>query len=333
MSPRSGARDDRVDALRGLALIVVFGAEWAPTVSSFDSRGLLSTLALPLFAVLMGVGAELGDTGPRRIVQAFVRAGVRAAVVIGFGMLLYSKGAPQADVLFALALPVLVSPLLVRLGERSLMLVGGVLWAAGPWLGAAVRPTVRDARARGDELTVRLWDALCTGTQWRATNVLVWVCVGIVIARLVARTGRQRRTRGAAVVGAALVVVAAVLWAARLDGRIQFAPHDGSRIEVVFAAAAAGGVVALVLGLVPVPTALPGLATAGSMSLSVWLVHVWYVRQLLPALGNPGPWATFAGLVAVGLILPALWRSLVTREPLARGPVEGPTRLVTNVFR
>ena len=79
LATRTARRDLRVDAVRGVALVSMYVAHCAPTAGPGHVLTLSEYATYPLFALLVGVGAELG---PRSGRASWVGPLVRGAVLI-----------------------------------------------------------------------------------------------------------------------------------------------------------------------------------------------------------------------------------------------------------
>lgn len=330
---RASGRDTRVDLLRGVALLLMFVAHCAPSPGPLRLFALSEFATAPLFVLLIGVGAQLGDRGARGLPVTFVRAGIRAAVLVALGLWLDSWGAQVDIVLTSLALPTLLAPVLARCRTSVLIALATASWAAGP----VVRDWGRDHRARAlahsDDLGAHLWDVVAAGEHYRFSTFLAFLCLGIVVWRAHATQHANVRSASAGLVA---VLAAAGLIAAKNAGRIRFEPYSGDRLEVFFTLLLVGGLAAVWFAVVPKTTHLPALATAGSMTLSVYVVQIaylaWVARALRPGEADDS-WANVGVLCVAALALPTLWRSLAPREPWVRGPIEGPTSTLTRIVR
>lgn len=335
-APRPGGRagrERRVDALRGMAILAMVVASCAPTPGPFQLAELTTFLATPLFAFLIGVGAQLGNRGWRGLVLAFVRAGVRAAVLVLLGVWLSGRGAHVDVVLTYLALPTVLAPVLARLPSSWLGGLAVGCWAASPTLQEVFRARHAIAVRHGDELGARLWDATFTGVHYRLTSLLVFICLGILVQRWVAKGAPAATMLGVAVVCAG---GASALMAARQTGRVPFAPYAGTHEEMSMGILLTLAVALVWFAAVPRDADfLRPLADAGAMSLSIYTILVlylaWYVTAYAPH-SSDDSW-TNVGILCVGaVLLPPLWRRLASREPWSRGPIEGPVSLVNSLF-
>lgn len=318
--------------LRGLALASMFVAHCAPDDGPFRLAALTEFATAPLFALLIGVGAALADRGNAGLPVAFVRAGVRAAVLVAVGLWVEPWGAQVDIVLVYLALPTLLAPLLARLPVTVLLGLATTSWAAAPVLLSWGRTHSTQALVVGDDVGHRLWDIVLAGEHYRLTTLIVFTCLGIVLWRWTSTVPAW----SAAVAGLLTLAGAALLMAAKTSGRLAFEPYDGSHLEIVLEALLVGGFALAWFALVPERLRLPALAAAGSMTLSVYVLQIaylaWYTRDLHPG-ERDDSWSNVVVLCVGALVLPMLWRSLVSREPWSRGPLEGPTAAVTHLVR
>lgn len=328
----ASGRDHRVDILRGLALVAMFLAHCAPSPGPLRLVDLTEFVTAPLFALLIGVGAELGDRGSRGLPAAFARAGLRAAVLAVLGLWVSTWGAQVDVVLLYLALPTLLAPILARLPLGALGALAAACWAAAPFFADHFAAKVLDGKTRGDEVSARLWDVVFTGERYRLSTLMVFTCLGAVLWRLMSSV---RSNWHVATIGAVSLLAATGLMLAKQDGRVHFEPYSGTHLEVAFSALLAVAVAALFLGLWPEHVDVPLLSVAGAMTLSVYVMQVaylsWYAHSHAATVTDDS-WANVAVLTLGGLMLPLLWRSAVPREPLTKGPIEGPTAVVTRLF-
>ena len=178
----------------------------------------------------------------------------------------------------------------------------------------------------------RLWDVVVAGPHYRLTTLLVFTCLGIVLWRWT----RAVPAWSAGLAGLVALAGAALLMAAKTSGRLAFEPYDGSHLEIVLEALLVGGFALAWFAVVPERFCLPALAAAGSMTLSVYVLQIaylaWYVRELHPG-ERDDAWGNVGVLCVGALVLPMAWRSLVSREPWSRGPLEGATAAVTRGIR
>lgn len=351
MSPGGSARHDAlvtkrridVDLVRFFALLAMFVAHVAPTQGPGGVWTMTEFVTMPLFALIVGVGAQLGEwraaeTGNRaRWWRSML---VRAVLLIAVGILLERAGSHVVIVLVHLGVLVIVMDLLARLHWWFVAAAGG--------LAFAVTSTLVD-RTR-DELIQRSMDAAIAGRAWqpdrwweiqmflwgyepyRLGSMIVYGCVGVLLSRW--WLSRQERPRWHLIAGggAALTVVVAML-GARVTGVIELHPYSGTYLETAFNMALVAAVLGLGLWIAPF---IPGLlarllAVAGAMTLTIYALHVawlaYYVRVLHPGTRDDS-WANLALLIVGSLAVAGVWTLVVRRGPFKRGPLEGLAALV-----
>ncbi|MCC3283286.1 heparan-alpha-glucosaminide N-acetyltransferase domain-containing protein [Arthrobacter sp. zg-Y324] len=196
------ARKDRlsgVDAARGVALLAMIAIhilpawndEFAPTLvwSAFAGRG------VALFALLAGLSLALSSGGARRLDGdrlSAARAGiaVRAAIILGIGLLLgYLDIMAQVilayyGVMFLLALP------LLRLSARALTVLAAAVALVFPFIMQGLRDYLPEPPPGQPTLTGLFTDfgaqvpqLLLTGT-YPALPWMAYICAGLAIGRL-----------------------------------------------------------------------------------------------------------------------------------------------------
>lgn len=326
-------RDTRVDMLRGIALISMFVAHVAPSQGPAGILEYSEFATAPLFALLIGMGGQLSSRGVRGIVGAFVRAGIRGVVLVALGLWLETLGAQIDIVLVYLALPVVLAPFLALLPDLGVFAVGAAAWAATPVAYSHFGADKMQAAIRHDQLGVRLWDSVATGHNYRLIELLVHVCAGILIARWYQR-GASQAHMGLA--GGALLFVVGALSLLNKTGRVDIVAYQPDRMVTFFCLALVAGFALLWLAVIPASWSIPPLSVAGAMTLTVYALQIiylaWYVKYYMP--GHPDDsWANLAVLIIGGLVFPMLWQRLVRSSPWNKGPIEGPTALITNIFR
>lgn len=325
-----------VDVVRCAALVAMYVAHVAPSRGPAGVLELSEYVAMPLFAALVGVGAQLGAwTLPTRGELGWWRSMlVRAAVLVGLGLLLDQAGAQVVVVLVHLGVLVLVADPLARCATR---LVASVTLAAGvvtPWL--VHRAATHGLLADGwfEHAQVFAW----VGGPYRLATMTCFAGVGILLARWWLR-GREERARllPAAAGGGALALAATML-AAEQAGHVDLVPYSGSHAETLLDVLLVVGVVGVALAaarLAAGSVVVKVLAAAGSMALSLYCLQVLWLaldaRVLHPG-RNDDAWANLVVLVVGSLVVATTWRRVVRREPWRRGPLEGPVRALSGRF-
>lgn len=326
-------RDVGLDVVRACAVLAMLVAHFAPGGGPGGVLNLSEYLTLPLFATVIGWGAELGR-GRR---GEWRSALVRGAVLVALGLLLERLPTQIIVILVWLGALVLLTPLLVRVRAAALVAGAVVLAMAEPWLltwGREQRNQhvlqVVDASydIRYDPV-VRLWDLTVAGPATYRLSVLVpFAALGIVLARW-----RPGRLASLGLVGVGLAVAGGVLGADQA-GLLDVAPYDGSHLELVVSAglvvAAAAGVRLLVaeVGGRWVGKALTPLGRMALTAYAVQVVAAWWWLRRQPVGGTDDSWVLLGGLAVVLVVGTALWGRALAGTPLARGPIEGPERLL-----
>ncbi len=346
MSRLVGVDVARGTALLGMTAVHVFPAERADGSTSLV-HVLVSGRAAALFAVLAGVGLALltrrQEPGQTRSVA------VRAGVVALIGLVVGSVDSGLALILAYYGVLFLVALPLLRLPVRVLAAASLGVALLGPLLSFALRPHL-PPRATGnptlDLLVTHPWQLLTTLLVTGYYPVLCWaayLCAGLAVGRLdLASRVVQVRL---ALVGAVLAAVASASSWLLLDagGRAaialtdperglsdnQFgnvptttpwwlavdAPHASTTPDLLLTT----GTSLLVLGLALLVCSRPAvarvlgpLAAAGSMTLTLYVLHVVVVAST----GGDQPALLWSAQV-VGLgTCAVLWLQLFPRGPL-----------------
>jgi uncharacterized membrane protein len=327
-----GRRLAGVDAARGVALLGMMSVHIVPRLDADGSVSLAYLLASgrasALFAVLAGVGLALARATPGG-------ACARAAVVAAIGLTLGLVDAPVAiilvhyGVLFCCAAPFL------RLPARVLGPLAAAWLVLSPVLAHLLRPLVPPGPG-GNPSWLSLSDPARLLTELVLTGyypVLQWA--GYLLAGLaVGRLALQRTAVASALLAAgALVATAAAVVSAALLGPLGgsafvdtslrtygttptgtwwwlavASPHSGTPFDLLHTAGSAVAVLGGWLLLARAArTALVPLAAAGSMTLTLYSLHVLALGLGLRSL------AAHAVLAVAGA---TLWRSTGQRGPL-----------------
>ena len=307
-----------VDVVRFLALASMYVAHVAPVPGPAHVLELSEYLTMPLFALLVGVGAQLGvrsagsDAGAQGW-RWWWSMTVRAAVLIGLGLALERAGAQVVIVLVHLGVLVVVAGLLARLPGPVLGTVAAVAFI-GSW-------STEIARAVGAD-----------GPYWPLPMV-VYAAVGILLSRWWLRGAGTRSVLVPGIVGAVLLLLAASMLAAEQLGRIDLVPYSGTAQETVLDALLAAGVLGVGLaGARVLSRRAPGrrfvslLAATGAMTITLYVLQVLWlaydVRVLHPGQRDDS-WTNLAVLLGGSLVLALVWPAVVRRGAWRRGPVEG----------
>ncbi len=326
--PRARVRDLGIDAARGLALVSMFVAHFAPTAGPGGVLDLSEYLTAPLFAFLIGWGAQLGRGRHGEVVAVLVRA----AVLVGLGLLLERTEAQIVVVLVWLGALTLLCLVLVRLPDLALLGVAVALYVLEPRLLASSSTSLGEWRFErllagesADGLYPRLLELTVAGPYYRLTSMLVVACLGIVLARHAGRLVTVLSLAGCGLLAAGMV-------GAQRAGTLDMAPYTGTPAVLTFEVVLVVAVVQAVrLAATYLPAAARPLADAGRITLTAYTLQILVAHQWVQD-REPGfrddSWALMAAMIVVSLALGWAWPRIVRREPWARGPVEGVERAV-----
>lgn len=325
-------RDLGIDAARGLALVSMFVAHFAPTAGPGGVLDLSEYLTAPLFAFLIGWGAELGRGRHGEVVAVLVRA----AALVGIGLLLERTDAQIVVVLVWLGALTLLCLVLVRLPDLALLGVAVALYVLEPRLLTSTSTSLGEWRFErllagesADGLYPRLLELTVAGPYYRLTSMLVVACLGIVLARHAGRLVTVVSLAGCGLLAAGMV-------GAQRAGTLDMAPYTGTPAVLTFEVVLVVTVVQAVrLAATYVPAAARPLADAGRVTLTAYVVQILVAHQWVQD-REPGfrddSWALLAAMVVVSLALGWAWPRLVRRDPWSRGPVEGLERAVAGAL-
>ena len=340
-----GSRLLFVDWARGAAYVLMVIAHVAPSDGPARIMLVSEFLTAPLFALLIGVGAQLSWSASGNGRWRYVlREAVRAALVIALGLLLMQSAASVLIVLVHLGVLMLLCLPLVRLRTTPLAVVAAlalVLALAVPGLyrsltGGHVAVT---AASEPDAFITVL--GLIGGTGgYRMTGFLLCAVLGMLTIRVLGNMSAAEWWRGALASAAAFAVLLAQLVVPNLLGLYEVHAYDGTPSEQIGVASGALGVLLAVwaLEMSPLGRALPSLvaqliAAPGQAALTLYTLQilVLHVYQVRNPLVRDDHWWMLALLVMLGVGFAMAWQAVLT--PLAlhfpsarwwvRGPLEG----------
>jgi surface polysaccharide O-acyltransferase-like enzyme len=311
----AGRRDD-VDALRGLAVLLMVMVHLAATVQPVDASPTsalayvvagLGGLAAPLFVVLAGWSAA---GRPRPFSARARRSGVLVACQMAVNLSaphLYDPWTPGVLSLFALLtlLPLRSD----RAGVQRLTRWTGavvslvVVLLVPAWQG----PSMWTARVSVTSLSELLHHLMLTGLY----PLLPWLLLALLGVQLREVAGPVRLRVNVALVALGLASSAVALALSLSSDRTWAAPTspDGEALLVFFPAntlfllAAMAGVL-LLWATGPLLARAPGLASLGQCSLTVYVAHtplLWWLHTIEPSRGWTGLMAT--GIVLLGTLM------------------------------
>ncbi len=319
-----------VDAVRFLALVSMYVAHVAPVPGPAHVLELSEYLTMPLFALLIGVGAQLGArrTGPGH----WASVAVRGLALVGVGLALERAEAQIVIVLVHLGVLVVVAALLARLPDVIVAVVG-VVALVGGWL--LVERTSLDP-AVGEGWTHDLAGFVWADGPYRLLPMVLYACLGILVARhLVAGRGAGS-VLVPGVLGTGLLLVVGAMLAAEQKGLVDLVPYSGTLQETGLDALVATGVclVGLAVARLLDRRLVAAFAAVGAMTLTLYVLQVLWlaydVRVLHPGQADDS-WSNLAVLLVGSLVVTAAWRLVVRPEPWRKGPLEGVLGTVTGL--
>ena len=323
----TAARPERLivpDVLRGVAILAMLIAHANPLLPQLPgvvrfAVGTVNDLASPLFALVMGVSAQLVWNASRRVGSTLLQQAIRGLVLIALGLWMATWGSWVVIVLPQLGMLLIVGVPLLLLGSRALAVVLAVIVVIGAPLNELAGGQIV-AILSSNVVVQNLADWTVLGHSYRLTNLLPFFLLGALLLR-----GGLRRDRTMWI----MLAIAPFAYAVRpvLEKGLHLPPfvsgtypdtlHD---VGLVFTAYA----VIVVLSTLPRPSRIVDAVFAplrvwGQLALSLYLLHVWIVSLWATSIGRPTEnvpigWAT---VVVVPLALAWLWWRFV-----GTGPVE-----------
>lgn len=340
-----GSRLLFVDWARGAAYVLMVIAHVAP--GDGPARILLVSefLTAPLFALLIGVGAQLSwSASGQRGWRYVAREVVRAALVFTLGMVLAQSAASVLIVLMHLAVLMLLCLPLAGLRTSVLTVVGGlavVLAVAVPSIHRGLTSGFGAGPAPPEPGLLLAALGLVGGDgAYRLTGLLLCAVIGMLTIRVLQNATEDSWLRGAAASAAAFAVMLALLVAPNLLGLYEVHAYDGTPSEQIGVASGALGVLLAMwtLQVGPIGRALPpivarvlaapGLAALTLYALQILVLHIY---QVLNPFERDDRWWMLALLIVLGVGVAVSWQAvlgaLARRVPAAgrwrRGPLEG----------
>ncbi|UFU07795.1 heparan-alpha-glucosaminide N-acetyltransferase domain-containing protein [Ruania halotolerans] len=326
-----------VDTARGVAVLGMFVAHLGleqhvgmltPTGWFFLADGRPSAL----FATLAGVGLafmtrrafDSGDPAQWRHqrIRILKRSGILYALgwILTFLLTPVAVILPSYAVMFVLALPFL------RLRIPALIAVAGIVLAVAPF------PVLAIQHAIGESSPLRAVPGigeLVTG-YYPAVAWIAYLLLGIAVGRLDLRAAGVQLAM--VVVGAAMALLgysAGTLLTQMLDPApdsltemlVSTQPHADSGVEMLGNVGVAIGVLGLLLLLTrptPLRILLTPLSATGAMSLTVYSLHIVYIRIL----GDEAVWYPQSNWPLIWLIVGTFVFATLWQLTLGKGPFE-----------
>ncbi len=328
-----------VDLVRFLALASMFVAHVAPVPGPAHVLELSEYLTMPLFALLVGVGAQLGAWSAETPLQRWWSIAVRATVLVALGLALERAGAQVVVVLVHLGVLLLVAGVLARLPDVVVALVA----AAAVIAGELLLRTDATELLLGDTWTADVARFVWVGGPYRLLPMVLYAAIGIVASRRLLRGPRSSSVLLPGAVGGGLLALAATMLAAEQAGRIDLVPYSGTLQETLLDCLVAAGVLAVGLAAAralgtrpPGGAVLTVLAAAGAMTLTLYALQILWlafdVRVLHPGQTDDS-WTNLGILLIGSLTVAGMWHGVVRRRPWHKGPIEGAVSIATRLVR
>jgi len=271
------------DVLRGVALLAMLIAHAAPLVVELPravafAMGNASDVASPLFALVMGLSAEvlMQRTPPRRRGSMLLQQAARGLVLIALGVWMSYWGSWVAIVLSYLGVLLIIGAPILLLSTR---------WVIGVAIGVAVISDPLNAWARL-VLAPAIWDIplasmvsqwFVLGYAYRFTNLLPFFLLGAILVRHGFRRDRYLW---------AMAIIAPLAYAVRpfITAVFGTPPHpSGSYVDTLHDVGLVFAVYVVIVLLATVQR--PGAATTiaivfeplraiGAVALSLYVLHV-----------------------------------------------------------
>lgn len=328
----NSARVALPDVLRGIAILamVIAHAEPflpnAPKIVEF-AVGLISSLAAPLFALVMGMSAQLvWERSAGRMGRMLWRQGIKAAALIALGLWMNTWGSWVAIVLQYLGIVLLIGVPLLLLPRVTRLPIAAVLFAVAPLVFQFLRGRTLELFSQPDfdgsaPMTVvqqYVNDLFGGGSYYWPPELIAFFLVGSFLVHV-------RVTRAHAIVvlisATALFVPVQLLLGTGAYPTPSWVDMGRDVAVVAFAYA----VTSLIVAVHPLAWLTNAVRDIGRVSLTLYLVHVLFLAaysdNLLRLEGYSRPFETVWWGWAVTVIVIPLWGMLWWRT-VGVGPVE-----------
>lgn len=311
------------DVLRGVAIVAMLIAHAVPMIPDVPRAlsfvmGNINSLASPLFALVMGMAAQIVWNRNSGVGRTILQQSLRGIALIALGVWMMTWGSWVAVVLQYLGLLLIVGAPLLLLGTRALIIVTAVIALASQPLLEWTRGAVWIYLQPAPVIEVANWVAL--GPSYRLINLLPFFLLGAILLRRGIRRDRMLWTM--AIVAPIAYVVSMV--AGRFTDVESGDYLDTLRdVGLVFATYVVVVLIAEMrrTGAARIRDAVFAPLTAwGQVALSLYLLHVgiiaWWAHTLN---GRPehNELLGWASVVVLPLIVGWLWWRFV-----GTGPVE-----------
>lgn len=341
------ARVVGLDTARAVAVIGMIAVNVGPSsdidpVTSLPERlySLPHGRASVLFVVLAGIGitlltrrARLVTGGPgqheqqRALRWSLIRIGWRAVVLLLLGLTLQLLDHNVNVILQVYAVLFLVGAVLIRVSDRTLLIVSGSALAIAPplWILANVEDIVPA------ELTTplpQLLDSLLISGPYPVLTWLAPFVFGMWLGRQ--RLGDLRVQRTLVIAGVGVAVIATVISA--VGTRLLYdetapvgptllitdAAHGQMPLWTISSAALGAAVLGASLWVTPrLPRLTSPFVATGQLALTVYVAHLLVLTPIEPPADH-----TRGGLIAMGIVIGSVLFAALWHRWVGRGPVE-----------
>ena len=233
-APSTGRRDLRIDAVRGVALVLMYLAHCAPSPGPAKVLNLSEYATYPLFALLVGIGAALGSRSASR--RWWVGPLVRGAVLVAVGEVLERQHTQVWIVLGFLGVLTWLAAPLARARPAVVAGIGLMALGLAPWLndrGATWTPNEFPGGLTGLHLA---WFLVVGGPGFREpyqlASMVFFAAVGILLSHYLLGTDVGDRRRLA--IGVACGFASAGWLALEQAGVFEMVPYDVSYRVLLF---------------------------------------------------------------------------------------------------
>lgn len=320
------------DVLRGLAIVAMLIAHAVPMIPHVPGplrfvMGNINDVASPLFALVMGISAQLAWRASASVGRTLLKQAIRGAVLIALGVWMATWGSWVAIVLPQLGLLLLVGAPLLLLRTKWLAVTAVVVTLASAPLVAWAKTQAWVYEHGPVVHSIAEWVAI--GRSYRLLNLLPFFLLGALLLR----HGFKRDKLLFSMLAIAPVAYLARPLGGRLLGVDEHASgsyldtsHDVGLVLAVYCVT-----VLLMVPIGPRVDRAVAIVTTpvqhwGRLALSLYLLHVgiiavWRSELGYPVVNSPVGWLL---VVVVSLLVASLWWRL-----LGEGPVERLLALVT----
>ena len=174
------------DVLRGIAIIAMLVAHAAPFlpnvpwVVQFPTTQ-LNAVASPLFALVMGISAQIVWNRSTRVGTTLLQQAIRATILIVFGVWMASWGSWVAVILSYLGVLLIVGVPLLLFRTRTILVIAAVFLIVSQPVVAAARSSIWLTTQPLAVREIAAW--ILTGPSYRLINLVPFFLVGALLLR------------------------------------------------------------------------------------------------------------------------------------------------------